>query len=223
MSKKLYFFSPQMIEELKANYPTTQASELAELFNCSTRKIYNLAYELGLKKDKEWMRENSRKSMQRPDHPAKKYWKQKGCVPINKGKKQAEYMTPEAIERTRATQFQKGQLGWNHKEVGYERINVEGYIEIKVAEPNVFKQKQRVVWESNFGPIPHRHNIQFKDKNRLNCEPDNLYCISRANQLKNENSFIARYPKDLQLAIQSKAVLTRQINKIIKKQEDERE
>lgn len=218
MSRKIYHFSPEMIEEFKQIYPTTKADELAIKFNCNTRKIHNLASELGIKKDKEWVRENSRKNMQRPDHPAKKFWKQKGCVPINKGKKLTDYMTPEAIEKIKLTQFKKGQLGWNHKEVGFERINVDGYIEIKVAEPNVFKLKQRVVWVENFGAIPKGHNVQFKDRNPLNCEPENLYIISRANQLKFENSFIVKYPKDIQLAIHAKGALTRQINKQLKLQ-----
>lgn len=221
--KKRYVFTPEMISELLRDYPNTSTEALARCFGCSIRKIHEIAGEHKVKKDIAYIKELSRKKMEDPDHPARKHWKQKGCIPPNKGKKQIEYMTPEAIERTKATQFKKGQLGWNYKPIGYERVNIEGYIEIKVADPNVFKLKQRLVWESNFGPIPPGHNIQFKDKNRLNCEPDNLYCISRANQLKSENSFIARYPKDLQLAIQSKAMLTRQINKLNKQQQNEHE
>ena len=33
----------------------------------------------------------------------------KGHVPRNKGKKQTDFMSAEAIERTKATRFQKGQ------------------------------------------------------------------------------------------------------------------
>jgi hypothetical protein len=221
MSRKLYHFTPEMHEELAKFYPVTLASELAEKFNCSVRKIYNTAFDMGLKKDPEFVKEIARKNMERTDHPAKKHWRQKGCIPLNKGLKQIDYMTPEGIERSKATRFQKGRLGWNHKPVGYERINVDGYVEVKVAEPRTFKLKQRVVWEKNFGAIPPGHNIQFKDGNPLNCEPENLYCISRSDQLKYENSHIARYPKDIQLAIQAKGVLTRQINKQLKLQENE--
>lgn len=218
MNRKLYHFTPEMVEELKQLYPTTKNDILAERFNCSYSKICNMSEKYGLKKDIEWVRELSRKNMQRPDHPAKKFWRQKGDTPINKGKKQIEYMTPEAIERTRATRFQKGQRAWNHKEVGYERINVDGYIEVKVSEPNVFKLKQRIVWESINGEIPKGHNIQFRDGNPLNVEPENLYMISRANQLKTENSIHARYPKELQLVISAKAALNKQIKREIIKQ-----
>ena len=40
-------------------------------------------------------------------------------------------MTPEAIERTKATRFKKGDKPGNHRKVGSERITVDGYIEIK--------------------------------------------------------------------------------------------
>ena len=220
MSEKLYYFTPVQLEEIKTLYPVTKAKDLAKQYDCSTRKIYNLAQEFGLKKDKEWIRENARKNFERPDHPAKSFHFPKGHVPENKGKKQTDYMSPESIERTKGTQFKKGQLGWNHKEVGYERINADGYIEVKVSEPRTFKLKQRHVWEMNFGTIPKGHNIQFKDKNSLNCEPENLYMISRRDQLKTENSMYARYPKELQLAIQAKGALNRQINKLIQQENE---
>ena len=136
----------------------------------------------------------------------------KGFVPENKGKKQEEYMSAEAIEKSKATRFQKGNVPHNHKPVGYERITVDGYIEIKMAEPNVFKLKHRVVWEQNFGKIPKGHNIQFRDGNRQNLDISNLYMISRADQLKNENS-IYNYPEDIRRTIHAVGVLSRTINK----------
>ena len=45
------------------------------------------------------------------------------------------------------TMFKKGNKPLNHREVGSERINVDGYVEIKVAEPATWKLKQRVVYE----------------------------------------------------------------------------
>ncbi len=92
-------------------------------------------------------------------------------------------MTPEAIERTKATRFQKGARVWNHKPIGYERVNRDGYIDVKVAEPKTFKLKHRIVWEENRGAIPRDHNIQFKDGNRQNCDIENLYLISRKDQM----------------------------------------
>lgn len=104
----------------------------------------------------------------------------KGQKSYNKGLKQTDYMTPEGIERSKPTRFQKGQTPANHKPVGSERVNVEGYIEIKVAEPRTWKLKNRVVWEQVNGPIPKGKMVIFLDKNKLNCSIDNLELIDRS-------------------------------------------
>jgi len=215
MSAKKYIFTEEQIEEISLLFPITCTGDLAIQFQCSYSCIANMANKYGWKKDKNLIRELARQNMLREDHPAKKFWIKKGTIPPNKGKKSSEYMTPEAIDRMRITQFQKGQMPHNHKNVGYERINVEGYVEVKIAEPKTFKLKHRLVWEQNYGPIPKGCNIQFKDGNRQNCQMENLYLISRADQIKHENSFLVRYPKSLQLAIQARGALNRQINKLL--------
>lgn len=55
--------------------------------------------------------------------------------------------------------------------------------------------------------------IVFKDNNSLNCTIENLECISNPELMK-RNSFLNKYPKDLQELIRAKGSLTRQINKI---------
>ena len=103
----------------------------------------------------------------------------KGQVPFNKGLKQIEFMTPEAIERTKATRFKKGNKPANHRKVGSERITVDGYIEIKVEEPDKWELKHRVVWEKENGKIPKDYVIIFADGDKTNLELDNLMLISR--------------------------------------------
>lgn len=135
----------------------------------------------------------------------------KGNIPPNKGMKQSEYMSEDAIERTKATRFKKGQTPHNYKPIGHERVTKEGYIAVKVKEPNVFKLKQRVVWEQHFGKIPKGYNVQFKDDNRQNLDIDNLYIISRADQMKYQNS-IQNYPEEIRDAILTVGQLKRIIN-----------
>ena len=113
-------------------------------------------------------------------------------------------------------QFKKGHIPANHKPVGYERITKDGYVEVKTAEPNVFELKHRLVWVEWNGPIPSGCNIQFRDGNRQNCSIDNLYIISRSEQMRNENSYHARYPEEVKKLIQLKGALHRQINKASK-------
>ena len=50
----------------------------------------------------------------------------KGNIPMNKGKKWDDYLTKEQQEKARKTCFKKGQTPINHREVGSERINVDG-------------------------------------------------------------------------------------------------
>ena len=78
----------------------------------------------------------------------------------------------------------------NHKLVGSERINSkDGYIMIKVAEPNVWRLKQRVIWEEIHGPIPDDCVIRFLDGDKTNMDPENLVCVSRnINRIVNQKN-----------------------------------
>ena len=60
-----------------------------------------------------------------------------GHVPWTKGKKG---YSPPGTEKTR---FQKGHMPENHREVGSERIDKDGYTLVKIAEPNVWMLKHR--------------------------------------------------------------------------------
>ncbi|NII81698.1 MULTISPECIES: hypothetical protein [unclassified Pedobacter] len=66
-----------------------------------------------------------------------------GNIPPNKGKKQTDYMSAEAIERTKATRFNKGNEPHNTKHDGYERISKDGYVQIRVTKGK-FRLKHRV-------------------------------------------------------------------------------
>lgn len=116
---------------------------------------------------------------------------EKGHEPMNKGRKQTEYMSPEAIERTAATRFHKGNLPHNTKPIGYERITVDGYVEVKIAmRPSAqnkndnFPGKHVLAWEAENGPIPEGYCLRFLDGNKQNCSIDNLALVSRAEHIE---------------------------------------
>lgn len=108
---------------------------------------------------------------------------QKGFVPFNKGKKQKDYMSEEAINKTKNTRFQKGNIPHNHRPVGSERTTIDGYIEVKVAEPNKWKTKAVVIYEEEYGKIPKGHKVIYLDGNRQNLDISNLKVISSAEEL----------------------------------------
>ena len=103
----------------------------------------------------------------------------KGQTPHNKGKK----MPKEVYEKVKHTMFAKGNVPPNHRPVGSERISKDGYIEVKVAEPNKWRLKQRVVYEETKGKIPEGCPIIFLDGNKRNFDIDNLRCITRSELL----------------------------------------
>ena len=67
----------------------------------------------------------------------------KGDVPWNKGKG----MSDEVKEKVKKTWFKKGEIPKNHRPVGSTRITVDGYTEIKIAEPNRWALYHRYLYE----------------------------------------------------------------------------
>jgi len=94
-----------------------------------------------------------------------------GHVPANKGKKGMGGWEP--------TQFKKGNRPWNYKPVGTERVNGDGYVDIKVADPNKWKGKHILLWEAANGPVPKGHVVIFADGNKRNFDLNNLLLVSR--------------------------------------------
>src|SRR5665648_186364 len=95
----------------------------------------------------------------------------KGHVPFNKGKKGVGGWEP--------TQFKAGNKPWNYKPLGSERIDGEGYASIKIADPNKWKTKHTIIWESINGPVPKGSVILFGDGDKQNFEVINLILVSR--------------------------------------------
>lgn len=107
----------------------------------------------------------------------------KGHVSHNKGKKQIEYMSQEAIERTKKTRFKIGNKPKNYRPVGSERITKDGYIEVKVADPNKWETKNKIIYKQYFGDIPKGHKVIYADGNKLNNDINNLILVSDNEEL----------------------------------------
>lgn len=107
----------------------------------------------------------------------------KGSTPWNKGLK--GYMGANK------TSFKKGTIPPQYRPVGSERITKDGYIEIKVEDPNKWELKHRVIWEQHHGEIPKGHAIIFADGDKSNLDIDNLLLVSRKQLLfMNRNNLI---------------------------------
>lgn len=71
---------------------------------------------------------------------------------------------------------------WNpmHKSVGTETLIANGYIMVKVAEPNVWEYKHHRVWQQTNGSIPEGHFLIFLDNNQQNCKLENLALVDKS-------------------------------------------
>ena len=100
---------------------------------------------------------------------------EKGHVPVNKGKK-----FPGTGNRTT---FRKGNVPANKMNVGEDIITTDGYVKTKIAEPNLWEYKHKLIWAEAHGPIPEKHSVIFADGDKLNLSIDNLLLVSRAELL----------------------------------------
>ena len=96
---------------------------------------------------------------------------EKGNLPFNKGQKGLTWGGKE-------TQFKKGNKPHNYLPVGTERVNGDGYVDIKIEDPNKWKAKHRIIWEEHNGTIPKGHAILFGDGNNRNFDINNLILVS---------------------------------------------
>lgn len=198
-------FSHYDIECLKLYYPHFSTKVIAVFLGKSPSSVYRTANAMGIKKSEAYMlKMMSRISAELSTRGEKNRFK-KGHIPSNKGQK----VKPHVYEAMKPTMFKKGQTPINHKPVGSERVNVEGYVEVKVAEPSRWELKHRLVWVKHFGEIPKGYNVQFKDRNPTNLAPENLYIISKSQQVLQNT--IHRYPEDVQKAIRLISKLNKKI------------
>lgn len=112
----------------------------------------------------------------------------KGHTPFNKGRK-------GVVTGGKETQFKPGRLPHNYKPVGTERVNADGYVDIKIQDGKAQKNwrgKHLLTWEEHHGrPVPPGHAVIFGDRNRRNFNPDNLILVSRKQlAIMNKNNLI---------------------------------
>ena len=153
---------PREVREwLAANNEGKTAAGIAELLNAKFGKDYTAAQVKGI-----------RARMRLKSGLTGRF--EKGHEPTNKGKK--GYCPPGSEKGW----FKKGRRPHNWVPVGTEAVSTDGYVKVKVGEPDKWRWKHKMVWEEARGKVPAKHVLIFKDGNRLNCSLDNLECISMA-------------------------------------------
>lgn len=211
---KRHPLTAEQIITIRQMYADASSACIAELIGAKLSAVYQAAARLGLKKSKEYNSSQSSGRIQRADHRGRLTQFKKGQVSFNAGKRQKEYMSKDAIQRTVATRFKKGVLPHNTKER-------DGVITIRKSKGRPYKYIRvglgkwellhRVIWIEKHGKIRKGYNVQFRDNNPLNCQLSNLYLIKRQDQMMQNT--IHRYPAEIKQAIRTLSKLKRNIKK----------
>lgn len=189
---------------IKSNLPVSSIKKIAKILKRTSGYVSIRAKELGLEK---LIVANVIKSRIKP-----------GSVPPNKGKKQDSYMTKEAIKRTAATRFKKGDTPFNTKErdgvITIRHNHAERgekpykYIRVSLGKWQLLHVYK---WQKYRGKIHHGMCLWFKDGNTLNCTLKNLELITRAENLKrNRSGFLQLHPE-----LRRTSTLLKKLNKKI--------
>jgi hypothetical protein len=194
-----------------ARYPHEPTAKLAADLGRSERSVYMRSDFLNLNKSPEYLASPAACRLRRGDSVGAASRFKPGLEPWNKG------MQWDSGGRSAETRFKPGQMPKNHKPVGYERVNADGYRERKVAEPKTFRAVHVLLWEEHLGPVPHGFAVIFKNRDKSDIRIDNLALISRADLMR-RNSY-HNYPQPIPQLIQLRGVLNRQINKRAKAHE----
>jgi hypothetical protein len=113
-----------------------------------------------------------------------------GNVPRNKGLKQIDFMSAEAIERTKVTRFKKGQIpASSYNEIGkitlrhdHKKRGGKPYKYICIALGKWLPLHTHL-WQQSHGKLPKGHCLWFIDGDTSNCELNNLELITRAENM----------------------------------------
>jgi hypothetical protein len=173
-------YTPEIIEFIKENYQGKDNIELANLLNkkfkinTDANKICDLKANLKRRYDID-LRTGINKGCFK-----------KGDIPVNKGKTWDEYMPKESQIKCLKSSFKKGNIPYNYREIGTERVNKNGYIEVKIQDGalnNNWEFKHRYIYEQHYGKIPKGYKVIFLDGNINNFSIDNLKAVSSHEEL----------------------------------------
>jgi len=169
---------------LRKYYPNCSTESIARRLSRSACSVFNRARKIGLSKSAEFLASFGYRLSSCASSQATRF--KPGHTPENKGKRLADYISKEGLERSKATRFKPGAIPYNKKPVGSEIINCDGHILVKVEDHGKWMLKRNMVWIQHYGDIPKNMVVCFKDGNKLNCDISNLVLLSRSEIARRE-------------------------------------
>jgi hypothetical protein len=213
------------LDVLRDVYPHLSTQRVAKALRRSMASVYAMAKILGLYKTEKYLASPEACTLRRGENVGAEYRFPKGHLPANKGLRRPGY----SPGRMRETQFKKGEgrgaANRNYKPVGSIEHDHDGFLVVKVFDAKTADERygigigksweylHRRVWIQHRGPIPPKHHIAFKDRNRDNVAIENLECVSFADMAR-RNTMWNNYPRELAEAIQLQGVIKRKLRRL---------
>ncbi|UNM96751.1 HNH endonuclease [Ignatzschineria rhizosphaerae] len=170
-------YTAEEIEFLKNNQSKMTRKELTEKFNQHFKKNRTVTAIRGFCKRKGFLR------------PKSTWYFPAGHIPVNKGS--------VGLTGANSGSFKKGNRPHNTLEVGAVIKREDGYLYIKVAEPNHWRPKHYLIWEESNPPVLADEAILFMDNNRENLSLDNLMKITKGELARMNKKGFSTLPKEL--------------------------
>lgn len=123
---------------------------------------------------------------------------EKGIVPANKGTK--------GLMKANAGSFRRGLVPHNAVPVGTEAV-AKGWVKVKVAEPDVWRNKSELVWEAAGRKLEKGFLLIHLDGDFANNALENLYPVRRADLLKLNCKGFAAAPQEVRMSMVAAARL----------------
>jgi hypothetical protein len=200
-------------KKILTDYPNVDTKEIVKKYNVTISQIYNLTHYHNVKKSQEYLDNWKLSGRGRMIHHGKKHRYTKGSTPFNKGRKMAEYVSQESIDKIQKTTFKKGNLPHNTLSDGAVTLRRDKtgvsyyYYRISKAKWMPYHHK---LWIDVHGEIPKGYIVVFKDRNTLNCKIENLELITRQENMQRNS--IQRYPNEIRQTIKTLTKLKKTIN-----------
>ncbi len=167
-------WTEEEIERLRDMYPDCDTEDVAIVLGRTTDAVTQKAFCLGIKKSAAWMEQQRKRFAE----GGKKSRYQKGHVPWNTCTVGIAGKHPNS----RKTQFKKGHVPKNTLRDGAITVRNDNrgvpqkFIRVGLGK---WAYLSRYNYEKFIGPTPKGHVIRFRDGDTMNCEPENLVCISQ--------------------------------------------
>lgn len=204
-------WSAERVAELVRLYPHYRTEDIATMLGRETRAVYQKAGSLGLKKTAAFLASGHAGRLDGIKGGATRF--RKGQAAWNKGMKGLQI-------GGETTRFKPGNLPHTTEPIGALRVTKDGTLQRKISNESGNNSKRwrgvhELMWVEANGPVPPKHIVVFKAGMRTNVLEeitiDRVECISLAENMKRNTRH--NLPPELNELIQLKAVLTRQINK----------